>query len=262
MTGEIERLQGTWRVVDLETDGQRVPEPMLAQARIVVRGDRFSSLGMGATYEGTMVLDPTATPRRLDIRFDEGPEAGNTDLAIYELDGDTWRLCLGTGDDRPTGFSAEPGSGRALETLRRVGEAEAAPAPAPAAEAVPVGPSAAPPTELEGEWTMVSGTLDGRPVDRRMLASGRRVTRGDESTVLFGTSVFMRMTFRLDPAAAPKAIDYVNTAGANKGRAQQGIYELQGDTLRLCVAPPGAERPADFTSVPGDGRLLTVWRKA
>jgi uncharacterized protein (TIGR03067 family) len=263
VTDEIERLQGTWQVVDLEADGQRVPESMLAEATVVVRGDRFSSRGMGATYEGTMLLDPTATPRRLDIRFEEGPEAGSTNLAIYELDGDTWRLCLGGDGRRPTGFGTEPGSARALETLRRVGDAgSAGPPPAPAAEAAPGRSSTAPPTELDGEWTMVSGTLDGRPVDRRMLATGRRVTLGDESTVLFGASVFMRMTFRLDPTASPKAIDYVITAGSSKGKAQRGIYDLVGDVLRLCVAPPGAERPAEFTSARGDGRLLTEWRKA
>ena len=43
---------------------------------------------------------------------------------------------------------------------------------------------------------------------------------------------------------------------------QHGVYELEGTTLRLCVSPPGQDRPADLSSAAGDGRLLTVWRLA
>jgi uncharacterized protein (TIGR03067 family) len=262
MTSEIDGMQGTWQVVALETDGQPVSPSLLAGARIVVRGERFTSLGMGAVYEGVLVVDPAAAPRRLDLRFDRGPEQGNANLAIYELDGDTWRICLSTAGDRPARFATEPGSGCALETLTRIGDA----AEAPAETSEPSGaPAASPPaaaTELEGEWTMLSGVLDGRPVDRRMLATGRRVTRGDETTVLFGTQVFMRMTFTLDTSRRPRAVDYQNLEGSNRGKAQRGIYELDGETLRLCVAPPGADRPANFATTPGDGRLLTVWTLA
>jgi len=264
MTNEIDRMQGTWRVVALETEGQPMAQAMLAEARIVVSGDRFTSLGMGAIYGGTLVVDASATPRRLDLVFDRGPEQGSTNLAIYELDGDTWRICLGTTASRPTRFAADPGSGCALETLSRIGDATEAsdePSAQPAAaERPPSQP--APTTELEGEWRMVSGMLDGRPVDRQMLTAGRRVTRGDETTVLFGTQVFMRMRFTLGPERRPRAIDYLNLQGASNGRMQQGIYELDGETLRLCVAPAGADRPADFTTAPGDGRLLTVWTPA
>ena len=81
MTNEIDRMQGTWRVVALETEGQPMAQAMLAEARIVVSGDRFTSLGMGAIYGGTLVVDASATPRRLDLVFDRGPEQGSTNLA-------------------------------------------------------------------------------------------------------------------------------------------------------------------------------------
>src|SRR5438067_9171714 len=122
MTTDVEHLQGTWQVVDLETEGQRMDPAVVAGARIIVRGDRFISLGMGATFEGRFEIDPTAVPRRLDMVFEAGPEQGATNQAIYELDGDTWRLCIGTRGGRPTAFSAQPGSGWALETLRRTAD--------------------------------------------------------------------------------------------------------------------------------------------
>ena len=260
MTHDIESLQGTWAVVDLESEGQRLEPDSLAGARIVVRGNRFTSLGMGATYEGTFQVDATTVPKRLDMLFDAGPDQGSTNHAIYELDGDTWRICLSTAGERPTRFAAEPGSGCALETLRRTGdEPEAGAVPEP--DVAPERSSPAPATELEGEWTMVSGLQDGRPLAPRMVRTGRRVTRGDETTVLFGTWVYMRLRFSLDPSRVPKAIDYTVTEGTGAGQDQQGIYELDGTTLRLCVSAPGQQRPPDFTTAPGDGRLLTVWTR-
>jgi uncharacterized protein (TIGR03067 family) len=255
---DVDRLQGTWAVVELETDGQPVAPATLADARIVVSGSRFTSVGMGPTYEGTLVVDASAAPRRLELRFDGGPEHGGVNHGIYELDGDTWRICLGMGTGRPTAFSTAPGSGCALETLRRESADTTVPARSEPAPAAGGGPA----TELEGEWTMVSGTSDGSPLQRRMVTTGRRVTRGDLTTVLFGTWVYMRMRFTLLADRSPRAIDYVVVEGTGDGQLQRGIYGLDGDRLTLCVAPPGQERPADFSSRKGDGRLLTVWRRS
>src|SRR5205807_1617746 len=83
-------------------------------------GTKFTTAAMGSTYDGTLSLDVTKKPKRFDLKFTKGPEKGNTSLGIYELDGDTWKICLGlTGKSRPTKFATKPGSGHALETLKR-----------------------------------------------------------------------------------------------------------------------------------------------
>jgi hypothetical protein len=51
------------------------------------------------------------------------------------------------------------------------------------------------------------------------------------------------------------------TDGFTKGKKQLGIYELDGDTLKSCFAKPGEERPTDFTSKPGEGRTLSIWKR-
>src|SRR5437763_16911258 len=113
---DLELLQGSWRIATMEVDGQEMPGQMLAGSSIVVKGSRFTSTGMDAVYEGELVVDESATPRRLDMRFDAGPEKGNTNRGIYELNGDRWRLCLATrGNVRPASFATEAGSGFALE---------------------------------------------------------------------------------------------------------------------------------------------------
>jgi uncharacterized protein (TIGR03067 family) len=113
-------LQGSWSVTALEVDGQEIPAGMLGDARVVVKGNRFESTGMGAVYEGVIELDTSSTPRWLDMIFDAGPEKGNTNPGIYEVNGDSWKLCIATrGNVRPSTFGSTPGSGLALELLTR-----------------------------------------------------------------------------------------------------------------------------------------------
>ena len=120
MRQDLDLLQGTWTVAALEMDGQSMPADMLGDARIVIDGSRFIGTGMGAVYEGALALDASTTPARIDMQFDAGPEKGNTNLGIYQLDGDSWKLCMATrGTVRPASFTSPPGSGIAVETLVR-----------------------------------------------------------------------------------------------------------------------------------------------
>jgi len=189
MPNDLDLLQGSWSVLALEADGQKMPAEMLAGGRIAIHGDRFTSTGMGFVYEGRLDLDESRNPRRFDMKFDAGPEKGNTNLGIYELAGDTWKICLATrGGVRPVVFASTPGSGFAVETLVR-GEAPAAakskphvsrarkakppalaapPAPAaPAALAAPSGPA----TGFEGEWNLVSAIIDGKAMDPSVVSA-------------------------------------------------------------------------------------------
>jgi uncharacterized protein (TIGR03067 family) len=60
-----------------------------------------------------------------------------------------------------------------------------------------------------------------------------------------------QIDYKLDPTAKVKAIDLIEN-----GRAMPGIYELDGDTLKLCIAEgQGGVRPEEFKS---DGKRLAV----
>src|SRR5262249_7687333 len=119
MKKAIEKLQGTWEVVSLEIEGRPMGESGFRGSRIVVKGDTFATCSMGATYRGTLRVDAAKKPGALDLLFEEGPEKGNRSLGIFELDGDTWKICLTVhGDTRPRAFETRPGSGLALETLK------------------------------------------------------------------------------------------------------------------------------------------------
>jgi len=49
--------------------------------------------------------------------------------------------------------------------------------------------------------------------------------------------------------------------GFTKGKKQLGIYDLEGDKFKSCFGAPGAERPKDFSSQPGDQRTVSVWKR-
>jgi len=116
--------------------------------------------------------------------------------------------------------------------------------------------------QLQGEWTMVSGSADGQAMPDAMRTTSKRVCKGDETTVLVGGQLMMKAKFTIDPSRKPKTIDYDMIDGWTKGKKQLGIYELEGDTVRFCFGAPGAERPTDFTSNPGGRRTLSMWKRA
>ena len=68
-------------------------------------------------------------------------------------------------------------------------------------------------------------------------------------------------TVKLDPSKKPKAIDATPLAGAFKGKTVLGIYQLEGEELRICLPKQGdKERPSDFKSPEGSDRALMTFR--
>jgi uncharacterized protein (TIGR03067 family) len=278
MSREIDALQGSWTITALENDGAEMPSSAFIGAGITIDGDRFTSTGMGGTYEGTVVIDETKKPKTLDLIFTHGHAAGTRNVGIYTLDGGRWTICLATrGNRRPRAFATRPDMGLALETLERAitsgsanrkrrsgakGKVGASPASVHASS--PALRTSKPPTGAttawEGEWAMVSGIFNGVPMAESMVTWVKRVTRGDVTEVVAGPQTMLRARFTLDDARHPHVVEYTNLAGPNKGKAQTGIADMTGDTLRICMAAPGRPRPDGFSSTPGDGRSFTTWR--
>jgi uncharacterized protein (TIGR03067 family) len=119
MSIELERLQGDWKIVELEMEGQNMPA---MDARISIHGDRFTTSGMGAEYTGRVEVDSSKEPKHINLIFENGPEKGNTSVGIFEiLDDQTWKICLTTqGANRPQRFATAPGTGHACEMLKRL----------------------------------------------------------------------------------------------------------------------------------------------
>jgi uncharacterized protein (TIGR03067 family) len=267
MADDLEKLQGNWHVATLELDGLDMPAEPFEGAMIVIENNNFTSLNMGATYEGTIEIDQTTDPKSFDMLFTGGHAAGTRNLGIYKLNRDRWTICVATrGDGRPERFATKPDSGLALETLGRAparkgtrGKTRAqSKSPAEAAGSTASDGAITP---LEGKWVMVTADFNGTPLSQGMVDWTRRVTRGNVVSVFAGPQELLKATFTIDESKMPHTIDYMNIVGANRGKAQAGIFEMSGDTLRLCMAASEKTRPKDFSSKPGDGRTFTTWRR-
>jgi uncharacterized protein (TIGR03067 family) len=274
---QLRALEGEWAVVGLEVDAKPMPAAAFAQSRLLIDGDRFRMESPEAPYDGIFTIDAEAAPGRIDIEFVEGPEAGNSSPGIYELDGDRLTFCLGlVGATRPAGFRTEPGSGHALERLRRTspvrpanvtGGRKRAAAPDTSAPPMTVDPTTfnVPMTplldRLQGEWVPTELVHDGEPMPADWLSFGSRSMSGNEVKIVFGGQTMVHAKMRIDETATPMAVDYLNLAGRHKGTLSLGIMEWAGDRVRFLMETPGKPRPTAFSCERGSGRTLSGWKK-
>jgi len=117
---------------------------------------------------------------------------------------------------------------------------------------------------IRATWGAVSFSINGAEAPPEAVKDIRTVFKGNEYTQRKGDLVLEEGTFKLDPAKMPRAIDFRIVRGQelDLGKDQFGIYEFDGETLRICVAPPGAEvRPTEFKTAPGSQTSLVVMKR-
>jgi uncharacterized protein (TIGR03067 family) len=114
---------------------------------------------------------------------------------------------------------------------------------------------------LSGKWTSTSAINDGKPIADETVKKLRLTLTTDGYKTELGEQVLFDSTYTIDAGKQPKHIDMIGTEGEAKGRAAQGIYLLEGDTLTICYTMPGGERPKAFESKPGSAATLVVWKR-
>ena len=115
--------------------------------------------------------------------------------------------------------------------------------------------------KMEGSWSVVEAVRGGRKVPAEDLGRMKVIIKGDSFAIASGGREGEKVTLVVDPARKPKAVDMFSDATKEK-RLSQGIYELDGQTLKLCWRKEGGERPTEF-SVKGDDRttMLMILRR-
>jgi uncharacterized protein (TIGR03067 family) len=119
--------------------------------------------------------------------------------------------------------------------------------------------------KFQGTWTFESVEVDGK---KESSAWGEKLKNlkitfaGNKFTVKKGDKVVQAGTQKLDPSKSPKAVDATVTEGNGKGRKMLGIYEIEGDTLKVCFDPEGKKRPTEFKSTAGSSTVLIVHKRA
>jgi uncharacterized protein (TIGR03067 family) len=126
---DLEKFQGKWEILTTERGGESQTEMGPEAFRIFAefKDDKFTlSLGKKVSAKGTVKLDPATSPKTIDLVYE-----GNTDptlrgevrLGIYEIDGDTLRMCctdLYSKGPRPKEFKTAKGDKFSVQTFKRV----------------------------------------------------------------------------------------------------------------------------------------------
>lgn len=109
----------------MTSDGRKAADAEAAMFRVTVAGDRLTLSAGGEDRKARFRLDPTTSPRAIDVTWLDGAGKGTTVPSIYAVEAGRWRLCVpnpkaGEARGRPAGFTAAAGEGRMLFTLERV----------------------------------------------------------------------------------------------------------------------------------------------
>jgi uncharacterized protein (TIGR03067 family) len=117
---------------------------------------------------------------------------------------------------------------------------------------------------MAGTWTPIFLENNGFKASKQDLqgiqwlrnADGTWTMQRDNKTVVWWA------VKTIDATKKPKTIDIEITAGEYKGVVYQGIYELDGDTLRICFAlPDRTGRPTEFSAHQGSICALSVFKR-
>ena len=257
-------LDGVWQAVDLEFVGGATPQEhdqLSQQCRWIVAGGRVRIKWQNvplvtAGYD----TDQTRQPFGIDFTVDEGPQAipaGETPgplEGVFVLRDGVLEVCTGrAATQRPAQVKSglvtrEPAddvtfraglSGYArLLRMARSFEQE----------------------ELQGRWVVVSteAGVAELPVDAQ---SRQAVVFDDNRYVLeFPEGADVRQVpgrFALEAVRPAQFMDMIPAAG----ETMHCLYEVEGDTLRLCMAAPGAPRPTEFKTQADQLHVTFVFRR-
>jgi uncharacterized protein (TIGR03067 family) len=112
---------------------------------------------------------------------------------------------------------------------------------------------------LQGKWKPVIGELGAPPMAEDLLRTISLKLDHGKYEVFVGDEPD-RGTYTFDASTHPKSMTVVGTEGPT-GRTFPAIYELNGDTLRICSDLSGAQRPAKFETLAGPKLYLVTYRR-
>src|SRR5205814_1311594 len=113
--------------------------------------------------------------------------------------------------------------------------------------------------DIQGTWLPVKAELRGAPMKDDLLKKIILKLDGGKYEVM--AENLDKGTYTINPAVKPRTIDILGTEGPNVGKKIPAIYELKGDTLRICYGLGGGPRPTEFTSPSGTQNFLVTYKR-
>ena len=120
---DTKALEGAWTPIKAELAGQAWPDTLLKTINLKLHNGEYDITVAGQPDKGTYTIDPSTKPKSMIITGTDGPNKGKTFLAIYELEGDTLRVCYDlSGKQRPAQFKTAAETKLYLVTYNRIKE--------------------------------------------------------------------------------------------------------------------------------------------
>lgn len=120
VSSAAEPLDGVWVPTSAELAGDKFPDAVLKTMQLTMSGNTYSTLVGENKDEGSLKIDFKSTPPAIDIIGGKGPNQGKLFPAIFELQGDTLRICYDlSGKKRPTQFATARSTQLFLVTYER-----------------------------------------------------------------------------------------------------------------------------------------------
>ena len=118
---EFKKFHGVWTFASSEAGGKKAPADDLKGLTVTFAGDKYTvKKGDEVIQVGTQKINPSKSPKTIDVTMTEGPSKGKVMLGIYEIDADTLKVCFDPeGKTRPTEFKSPPGSKNFVNVHKR-----------------------------------------------------------------------------------------------------------------------------------------------
>ena len=119
---DAKNLQGTWQAIAIEGSGKELPADQVQEIQIVIKGDEIYVVKpKGEAPKNHFKLDPSKTPKTIDVAPIDGQRKGQVAAGIYSLKDGKLKLCVNLQDptQRPERFGTQEGDGVVFATLER-----------------------------------------------------------------------------------------------------------------------------------------------
>ncbi|MFO0812204.1 MAG: TIGR03067 domain-containing protein [Gemmatales bacterium] len=116
---KADSYDGTWVPTKVMMGGQALPDEMMKEVKLTVKGNSYEVAFGGQVQKGSLTFDNKTTPKRLKIESKEGPDAGKTLSCIHESKGDEWTICYQEGNEYPKEFKSPEGTTTLLITYKK-----------------------------------------------------------------------------------------------------------------------------------------------
>jgi uncharacterized protein (TIGR03067 family) len=119
---ELEKWQGAWTLVGAQEKGQKASDEDLKKVPVTlnIKDDKFTIKFGDQMMEGTFKIYPDKKPKAYDAKGTDAEGKTHESIGIYEIDGDTLKVCFVQADkERPKEFKTEAASDASIHTYKK-----------------------------------------------------------------------------------------------------------------------------------------------